>query len=499
MAALKRLASETAIYGLTTIVARLFNYLLTPYWTRMLPEQKDFGIVTQVYAYVAFFMVLYTFRMETAFFRFEKEDKKAFSTTSLAVLGVSTVLSALIWLGSDALASFLEIDKGGTYIQYIALIMFFDAASAIPFAQLRVAGKAVYFGLLKVANIAITMGLNFFFFSFAKDAWTRGDQWVEYIYSPDVPAITYIFVANFAASLFTFFFLLPTFIRFQQGFDPQLFKRIMKYTWPLIIVGMAGIANEVLDRVLLKHLLTGDLNYRDAQVGIYGASYRLAMLMSIFTQAFNFAADPFFFRNAKNKDAPELYAYVARLFGIFLCLVFLGESLYLPILQYFLGENYREALHIVPIVLMANLCLGLYYNVSTWFKIKDKTLIGMYIALGGAAITILANLILVPYIGYEGAAWATLICYAYMLVHTYLSGQKHYPVPYPVKDLLFYIFGAIAVYLLSGLIIEHVFIEMLTETETSIPQFTLNTLLFGSYLAIVYFIEKPKFIAHAQR
>ena len=310
----------------------------------------------------------------------------------------------------------------------------------------------------------------------------QGYTGFEKIYNPNF-GVGYVFIANLVASAATLLLLSPVFLKIKLHYDKALMRKIAIYAAPLIIVGFASVINELFDRTMLKWYLPGTTEENLAQLGVYSAVYKLAMLMSLFTQAFNYAAEPFFFSNAKRDDAQQIYAQVAKLFAMVGCVAFLGILLYLDIVKYFLGGDFREGLHVVPILLMANLCLGLYYNFAIWYKLKDKTHIGAYIAIGGALITIVLNLIWIPTLGYTGSAWATLICYAFMASAAYLVGQRYYPIPYAIPRILLLIGLALVTYFAS-LPIRSQF------GDGTLMMYFLNTILLFAFLGVMYWLEK---------
>jgi O-antigen/teichoic acid export membrane protein len=485
MSLLRKLAGETAVYGATTVAARLLNYLLVPIHTRVFAP-GEYGIVTDLYAYVGFFVVLFSYRMETAYFRFAGreplEQRRAFVTATGSILLSSLLFSGLLALNAEPLAIALRYSHQENAVAWMALVLGLDALTAVPFAQLRLRGNAWRFGTARLLNIGTNISASLFFLLVCPALHAAGHPWILAVYDPDL-GVGYVFLANFLASIATLVFLLPEFGSwpqlkvFWQDFDSALWQRMMRYSLPLVVVGLAGIVNEVLDRILLKYLLPGDLETRFTGVGVYGACYKLAMLMTILTQAFQYASEPFFFRHAEREDARQLYARVAQAFAAVGALAFAGVMLFLDVFQYFLGGGgYREGLGVVPILLMANLLLGLYYNVSVWYKLTDRTLMGAWIALGGALVTIGLNIWLIPRIGYMGSAWATLACYASMLVATWQIGQRYYPVPYPVARILLYVAGSVAVYLLAQMLGEWMGYGFW-------PKMLLHTLLLGAFAA----------------
>ena len=414
------------------------------------------GIQTELYSWAAFLLIPFTYRMETAMFRFgsrQEELMPAFRTAAISVVLSTLALAVLLLLLTPKLAYLSEYQDKQQYIVWIILIVALDALMAIPFALLRLQEKALNFATIKIINMLSYLGLVFFFVKAGPDLYIHKLLFAHYWYSPFI-GIGWVFIANLIANLLTLVLLVPSYTRLFQNkeknkfFDIELWKKILRYAGPLIIVGLAAVINEVLDRTLLKLLLTGDLDSRLAQVGIYGACYKIAIFMNLLTQAFNYAAEPFFFKHAAKDGSRQLYADVALLFSIIGSLVFLGVMLFIDIFQYFVAAPYREGLHIVPVLLIANLFLGLYYSVASWYKLADKTVMGIYISGIGALVTIFGNLLLIPLLGYSGAAWATLICYAVMLFVAWYLGQKYYPVPYDYQKTIVYIASAIALYLI---------------------------------------------------
>lgn len=452
MSKLKALAGQTAIYGLSTIIGRLLNYFLVPFYTHLIFEPAAYGVVTELYSYMTFLLVLYTIGMETAFFYFNINEnaQKVYNNAFTALLVNALVLSGLIALLTPWLADVLHYPQHREYFYYIALIMGLDAVVAIPFARLRQQGKAWRFATVKLLNIGLNVAFNLFFFLLCP--WLLGQDvlvgFVEAVWSPEI-GVGYVFISNLLASAFTVLFLLPQIAEVRFQIDMQLLKRMLKYASPLIIVGLAGMVNEVIDRVLLKFLLPGPLEWRMAQVGIYGANYKLSIFMTLAIQSFRFAAEPFFFAQQKEKDAPQTYASVLLYFTFLGGLIFLGVSLFLDVFGLIIGEEYREGLFIVPILLLANLFLGIFYNLSIWYKVKEKNRVGAVITVIGALITLSLNWMLIPLFSYVGAAWTTLATYFFMAIVSYVLGQRYYPVPYRVGRISLYIAAAVLLYLLA--------------------------------------------------
>lgn len=456
MSNLRALASQTAAYGLSTIIGRTLNYLLVPLYTRLfLPE--EYGVVTDLYALVAFLNVVFTYGMETAYFRRANEKSAAAYATAFWSLTVSSlVFTALLIAGANPIAAALRYPEHQEYVVWFALILGLDALAVIPFARLRQQQKALRFVSYKLINIGLNVGLNLFFLLLLPH-WAETGQalaLVDALYQPGL-GVGYIFLSNLIANGVTLLLLVPGFPRFRGHFDPQLWREMFIYGLPLLPAGLAGMVNETFDRILLKYLLPGTVNENLYQVGVYGAVYKLAMLMSLFTQAFRTGAEPFFFQHAKQLGAERLYARIMNYFVLTGGLIMVGVVLFMDIFKAFLGDAYHEGLGVVPILLLANLMLGIYYNQSVWYKLADKTRYGMWFSLFGAVLTIVLNVLLIPHFGYYGSAWITLVVYAAMVVLSYLYGQQHYPVPYALGRLGSYIGLAlllvgVELYLLAG-------------------------------------------------
>jgi len=430
---IKKLASQTAVYGLSSIIGRFLNYLLTPLYTYSFIPQ-EFGVVVELYTYTSFLAVILTYGMETAFFRFsvsQKDDNSVFSTATISILITTLTFLLLGIFLHQNIANFLGYSHNTNYIIWFILIIAIDALTAIPFAKLRQQNKALKFALIRLANIGVNIFLNIFFIVWATKYFS------EYWFYNSTIGVGYIFIANLLASFVTLILLLPEFKFLKNGFSILLWKQMMKYAFPLLIAGLAGMINETMDRVLLKFLLPSNSNIME-QLGIYGACYKISIIMTIFIQTYRYAAEPYFFNEHKKSDAKNTYAQTMKYFFIVCMFIFLLTTFYLDIVKLFIGEAYREGLNVVPILLMANLALGVFFNLSVWYKLSGQTKFGAYLTILGAVITIFANFILIPILGYTGAAWATLICYFVMTVTSYFIGQKFYTIPYDLKKIGFY-------------------------------------------------------------
>lgn len=492
MSPLRKLAGQTAIYGLSSIIGRLLNYLLVPLYTRVF-DTGEYGVVTQLFALAAFFNIVFTYGLETAYFRFfqtEKGNPKVYSTSLISIISSSVTLGLLIILCSGPLAELLRADGNSDqnlslYISLFAAVLAFDAIAAVPFAKLRQENKAKRFAFLRLVNIGVNIILNVFFLILCpKIIQSGGGQaWIHWIYNPSF-GIGYIFISIFVSSAVTVLMLAPEIFGIQYHFDKVLWKKMLIYAFPLTIAGFAGMINETFDRILLPMLIE-DKSIAMSQLGIYGACYKLSILMTLFIQTFRYAAEPFFFNHAGKEDSREIYATVMHWFVIVCSFIFLAVMMYIDFVKLLIGEEFREGLGVVPILLLANLCLGVFFNLSIWYKLTGKTSWGAWLAIFGAVITLVLNFILIPTMGYMGAAWATLICYASMMVLSYFGNQKYFPVPYRLLPLFGYVSMAIILYLLSEL----------SKTYLSSDRWAImliNTILTLIFLSVAATSERQK-------
>jgi len=442
LSALRKLASQTAIYGISSILGRFLNYLLVPLYTYSF-SPAEYGVVSELYAYAGFFSVLLIFGLETGYFRFRGQEdapsERVYSTTLGFVVAANMVFLAIVLAFNTSIADTLRYPGHPEYIRYFALILTLDAIAAIPFARLRAENRALRFATIKIIEILLTVMLNLFFIVLCRGAYIDAPtSFLAQFYDPAI-GVAYIFVANLIASAFKWMLLMPQFRGLLNGFDPAIFKKMIAYSLPMVVIGFAGIINEMLDRILLKFLLPYDLQTNLGLLGIYSACYKLSILMTLFIQAFRYAGEPFFFAHAVKENAAQTYADVMKYFVIFCVLIFLLVTLYLDFFQYFIGAEFRAGLAVVPILLLANLCLGVYVNLSIWYKLTDRTVLGAAVSLGGAFLTGVLNVWWIPIMGYMGSAWATLVCYGAMAVASYLLGRRYFPVPYPLKRIFGYI------------------------------------------------------------
>lgn len=495
MSKISQLASHTAIYGVSTIVGRLLNYLLVPLHTYLF-EPASYGIVGELYAYITFLNIVYLLGMETAFFHFANKQnniERVYASALVTLTLVSILFSGTVLLFNQPVANLLDYSKHPEYIAAIAGILAFDTVAAIPFARLRYQEKALTFSIVKISNIGINIGFNLFWLLLCP--WALEQDWlsgfhpfINTVYDPAI-GVGYVFLANLMASAVTLIFLLPQLKAFQWKVDLPLIRRMLKYALPLVAVGVAGMVNETIDRILLRDLLPYDQQTNLAKVGIYSACYKLAIFMTLVVQAFRYAAEPLFFAESRqNSDPKTFYAQVMTYFVGFGGFIFLGVTGYLNLLKYLIDPAYHKGLHVVPILLLANLFLGMYFNLSIWYKLTERNQIGAIIAFIGAFVTIVLNVILIPLIGYTGSALATLASYLVMVGVSYGLSRKYYPIPYPKTKIAFYIAFAAMLFFVGWIFENQVVGSWGWET------LLLKTGLIGVYVGTFIYVEKPYYV-----
>ena len=448
MSLLKKLVGQTAIYGLSSIVGRLLNFLLVPLYTGIFAPE-EYGVLSELMVVIAFAMVVLTYGFETAFFHFtnkENDSEKVLSTGFTSLLTSSLLFLFIASNHSQNIANLLHVPEHPNFVNWLVWILVLDVLTTLPFAKLRVCDRAWRFAFIRLTNITVNIGLNLFFYLLCPYLLKQeiALEIINGIYDPNV-GIGYIFISNLIASSVMLILLSPEIFKLKFSFDFQIWKKMIKYGFPLLIGGLAYVTNEMIDRLLLEYLLPADT--ATAQVGIYSACYKVAIFMSLFIQAFRYGAEPFFFAQAQKKDAKEQYEIVMRYFIAFTAFIFLSINVFLDIIKHFIqDEAYHAGLDVVPILLLANLFLGMYYNLSVWYKVSEKTRFGAYLSVAGAAITIGLNILLIPTMSYMGSAWATLICYASMCVMSYVFSRRHYPISYNWKYISFYMISALSLF-----------------------------------------------------
>lgn len=436
---LKKLAGETVIYGFTTIVGRFVNWLLVPLYAGIFAPD-EYGIVINLMSYTALLVVLLTYGTETGFFRFATKDNRnnVFSTLMTSLSVTTLVFMILSFSFLTDISVFLDIPAHKNYLILLIITVGIDVVSSIPFALLRLESRPIRFGMIKLINIGINIGLNLFFLLLCPFLAQRGIE-VPF-YNPE-GGIVYIFVSYLIASAATFLMLLPYFLKFRFYFSFGLLKDMLKYSFPILIVSLAGMINLQGDKILMPKILGEVMSREEAltMTGIYGANYKLALVMYIFTQGFRFAFEPFFFNYSKQADSRKVYRDVFLYFTGFGLIIFLGVMYWIDIIKFFVRRpQYYAGIVIVPWVLLANLFQGMYYSLSLWYKLTDKTIYGAYMAVIGSVITVSLNFILVPRIGYMGAAYAVFICFLVMCVLSLIWGHKYYRVDYELRKIIFY-------------------------------------------------------------
>ena len=452
MAGLKSLAKETAIYGVSSIVGRFLNYLLVPVYTIALPASSGgYGVVTNIYAWVALILVLLTCGMETGFFRFankgQDDPMRVYSTTLLSVSIGSLVFVALGLLFLEPIAGWLEYGEHPWYIGMMMIVVAMDAIQSIPFAYLRYKKRPIKFAALKLLFIFLNIALNLFYYVILE-----GND------------VGYAFLFNLVCTSVVMVCMIPELRGFTYVLDKELLKRMLRYSLPLVILGVAGILNQVADKIIFPFVYPDEAE-ATIQLGIYGAASKIAMIMAMFTQAFRFAYEPFVFGKSKEKDSREMYAQAMKFFIIFTLLAFLAVMLYLDILRHVIGRDYWDGLRVVPIVMVAEIFMGIYFNLSFWYKLIDETRWGAYFSLTGCIILILMNIFLIPKYGYIACAWAGFTGYGVAMLLSYFVGQKKYPIQYDLKAIGMYVLLAAVLYVAAEYVsIDNIYLRMAYRT-----------------------------------
>ena len=490
---IKALAGQTVIYGMGTIVPRLLNYLLVPLYTRVFAPGV-YGQITDLYAWIAFLLALLTYGMETTFFRYTQKENpdKVFNNIISCIITTTGIFLILYCCLYQNFAHLIQYEHNTQYVLFLGIIVALDALTAVPFAKLRRNNKAKLFTIIKIANVTLCVALNLFFLLVIPEtALAISDK----VFGPQAGLLVWVLISNILSSLLSLLLLLPQIRKMRFEIDWPFFKKMLVYSLPIMMISLVGMVNEVSDKILIKYLVPipgedvlASMNmtaneYALSRLGIYSANYKLAVLMTIFIQMFRYASEPFFFSKAKDRNAPELFAKVMNYFVIFCLLIFLGVMLYIDVLKYFAGRggsDYHEGLVVVPIVLIAIMFYGILFNLSIWFKLTDKTASGTVISIIGMVIMLASLFILVPRVGYVGAAIGHLACNTTMMLVSYFWGQKVYPIPYQVGRNIIYFIVALGIFFLS-----HLF--------TNLPlvwRMLINTALILVYCAIAFIGEK---------
>jgi O-antigen/teichoic acid export membrane protein len=439
-------------YGVSSIAARFLSYLLTPYLTSTLLTSA-YGEMNLVYSLIPFLNILFLYGMETAYFRFIQKkgnEPEVYNTITVSLIVSTVIFTVLLLLFRNSFAGIISLKEHPEYITWSAFIIAFDSLSIIAFARLRQEGRPVKYAMIKIAGILVYIGLTVFFLSVCPALVRKDPNGFISVFYDRKKEVAYIFIANVAQAVVTFLLLAKVFFSFQWKFNKQLWKEIMIYSLPLLIAGFGGMINETFDRIMLGWWSTA--KDPKVQIGIYSGCYKLAILISLFVQAFRLGAEPFFFKQAEGENAQKTYARVMKFFVLTVCFMFLAVALYLDIWKYFLSKPiYWTGLKVVPILLLANIFLGIYYNLTIWYKVTHKTMAGAWITLIGAFLTLLINYLFIPKYGYMACAWATFFCYGTMMVISFVWGQKAYRIPYAWKKLVAYIAIVVILYFIHRL------------------------------------------------
>ncbi len=453
MSVYKKFLGQTAIYGLSTVFSRLFNFILTPIYTAVY-QKGTYGIFTNMYANASIINAILAFGMESTYFRYlnKHEDKKqeVYNNSFLCIAFISSLFLVTGLIFSSTIANYLagraiEVADYKSYVSFFLWILFVDAICVIPFAKLRADERPIKYSIAKFLNIGCFVGFNLLFIfvvpAIIKHHWF-GSEWFASWYRHQW--IGYVFVSNLIASIVTLLFLLPEFLKLQLKFDKVLFGKMFSYSWPILVANLSFIVNENLDKIVLKKLLP--VETADGEVGIYGAVCKIAIFLSIFITAFRLGAEPFFFSHSKHENAKNTYATILKYFVIALSILFVALIANIELLKYFIRkEEYWVGLPAIPYLLLGYVCLGIYMNLSIWYRLSDQTRFGLYISVVGAVITIVLNIVLIPKYSYMGSAWVSMLAYFVMMVLSYVLGQKYYPIPYNLKKILTYLIVSVII------------------------------------------------------
>ncbi|MBR0262715.1 MAG: lipopolysaccharide biosynthesis protein [Prevotella sp.] len=469
MANLKSLAKDTAIYGLSSIVGRFLNYLLVPLYTYYMPHDTgDYGISTNIYAYTALILVLLTFGMETTLFRFANDERYKSDTvfsTVMATVGSLTIIFLLLIFGFiGPISGALGYSEHPDYLLMMAVVVALDALQAIPFSYLRFQKRAIRFASLKLLFIALNIALNLIYFVLLGKT-----------------SVFYVFFINLLCTGFITLFFVPDLFKIHWKFDGQLLRTMLGYSWPILILGIAGILNQVADKIIFP-LVYPDESQANVLLGDYGSCVKIAMIMAMITQAFRYAYEPIVFAKSKDADKTEYYASAMKYFIIFTLLAFLCVVGWMPLLQYIIGANYREGLGVVPIVMAAEIMMGIYFNLSFWYKLIDKTIYGAWFSLTGCLVLFAVNIIFIPQYSYWACAWGGVAGYGTAMVLSYFVGQKKNPIPYPMKDIAIYVVATAVLFAVM---------KLLPASWPDILTLAVNTLLIILFTALIVKKDLP--------
>lgn len=458
MSSIKKLAGQTLWYGVPSIASRFLGYLMNMALPFFIVQPADTADLVQVYTIIPFLNVLFSYGMETAYFRFSQttDKTKLFHTLSLSLLGSTILFSALLWMLQGQIVSWAGLEAHPEFVRWMIAIVATDTLATLPFAKLRQENRPKRYAFARVAGIVINVLIVIFFIGIAPGIIQKNpDSLISLVYNKDI-GLGYYLLGNLTGSLFTLLLLSREWRGFRFRWSMPLWKSVMHYSYPLIIVGLGGMVNDIMSRFIYRHVVDLPAEQANHELGVFANIFRIALLVTIMIQAFRMAAEPFFFSKSKDEDAQRTYARVMKFFVIAACFMFLGTALFLDVFRWIFihlaNPAWAEGISIVPLLAMGNIFLGMYYNLSIWYKLTNKNSYGAWITIAGAIITIVLNIVLIPVWHYAGAAIATFTCYLFMMVCSYVLGQKHYPVPYALRKLIAYLVVSILLYLLHLLI-----------------------------------------------
>jgi O-antigen/teichoic acid export membrane protein len=493
----KALAGDTIIYGGGTILVRLLNWLLMPYYIRTM-DSVQYGIVTEMYSYIAIFLVILTYGFETTFFRFARKTSfnSVFTTGLTSIVSTALIFFSIIFLFGGTFQSAIGISSNKEIFYIAALVVGIDAITALIFAKLRYEGKSVRFAFLKLVNVLVLIFFNVFFLLFCPYVIDNpnviGDFFHRIVisfYIENNEAI-YVFISNLIASIFILVLLIPDALKVKRQFNFHLLKRMYKYSFPILIVGITGMINQNVDKILLPQLIPGNEGY--TQLAIYGANFKIGVLMAMFTQSFRLAFEPFFFKHHQDTEDTSIYSNILKYFILFGFLIFLGVTFFIDLINIVLTQTYIEGNKVIPIVLLAQLLSGVYFTLSVWYKISDKTIFGAYIGLIGSIVTIISNILLIPILGYYGSALSGLACFAVMVVFSVVWGKKYFFISYNWRSIGFYtVFAAIVYYV--GIYIVPYFIHLVGFSKDLTNDIITLLLRIGLIIVFLMFVYKKEY------
>lgn len=490
---IKKLAGQTIWYGVPRIVSRFLSFGVSLLGFQLFDPNGSYPY-TQIYAVIPFLNILFTYGLETSYFRFAQTHNRQqlYNTLNISILVTTILLSLLFFLFKSPLTDFIGMQKHPEFVTWMIWIVFFDTLYTIPMAKLRLEERPRKYAFINVFTIVLNLAIVVFFYYVAKPAYEANQYSIlGQLYNPEV-GIGYFIIANLVASGVSLLLLYKEFMDFRFEFDKSLWKEVMNYSYPLIIVGFGGMINEMLSRVIYLRVAEGSVRQKEFELGVFGANYKLAVLITIFIQIFKLAAEPFFFNQSRHEGAPKMYARVMKFFVIACCFMFLIIALFLDVWKVLIASRHPEfaqGLNIVPILTMGSVFLGIYYNLSVWYKLTNRNMTGAWVTLAGAAITIVLNILLIPKFHYTGAAWATFVCYAFMMVISYVQGQRHYPIPYARKKLVTYLIICILLYIIHEVIVRNI------DHEASwyhLVYYGSSLVLLGLFTLLILKVEKKE-------